>query len=53
MLKQPLIKTKEIKDYLPCYKGIISGHRSAVIKNLKTGNYYRLKRCGNDELGFN
>ena len=53
MLKQPLIKTKEIKDYLPCYKGILSGHRSAVIKDPKTGNYYRLKGCGNDEIGFN
>ena len=52
ILTQPLIKAKEIKDY-PCYKCIISGHRSAVIKDPKTGIYYRLKGCGNDELGFN
>ena len=52
ILSQPLIKAKEIKDY-PCIKCIISGHRSAVIKNPKTGIYYRLKGCGNDELGFN
>ena len=53
MLSQPLIKTKEIKDYIPCYKCIVSGHRSAIIKDQKTGKYYRLKGCGNDELGFN
>ena len=53
LLNQPLIKTKEIKDYSPCYKSIVSGHRSAVIKDPKTGIYYRLKGCGNDELGFN
>ena len=52
ILSQPLIKAKEIKDY-PSYKCIISGHRSAVIKDPKTGVYYRLKGCGNDELGFN
>ena len=52
ILNQPLIKAKEIKDY-PYYKCIISGHRSAVIKDPKTGVYYRLKGCGNDELGFN
>ena len=52
ILSQPLIKAKEIKDY-PYYKCIISGHRSAVIKDPKTGVYYRLKGCGNDELGFN
>ena len=52
ILSQPLIKAKEIKDY-PYYKCIISGHRSAVIKDPKTGIYYRLKGCGNDELGFN
>ena len=52
ILCQPLIKAKEIKNY-PCYKCIISGHRSAVIKDPKTGIYYRLKGCGNDELGFN
>ena len=52
ILSQPLIKAKEIKDY-PCYKCIVSGHRSAVIKDPKTGVYYRLKGCGNDELGFN
>ena len=53
ILNQPLIKCKEIKDYSPCYKCIVSGHRSAVIKDPKTGYYYRLKGCGNDELGFN
>ena len=53
LLNQPLIKTKEIKDYTPCFKCIQSGHRSAVIKDPKTGIYYRLKGCGNDELGFN
>ena len=52
ILSQPLIKAKELKDY-PSYKCIISGHRSAVIKDPKTGIYYRLKGCGNDELGFN
>ena len=52
ILKQPLIKAKEIKDY-PCLKCIVSGHRSAVIKDPKSGEYYRLKGCGNDELGFN
>ena len=52
ILSQPLIKAKEIKDY-PYYKCIISGHRSAVIKDPKTCVYYRLKGCGNDELGFN
>ena len=52
ILSQPLIKAKELKDY-PSYKCIISGHRSAVIKDPKTGVYYRLKGCGNDELGFN
>ena len=52
ILSQPLIKSKEIKDY-PGYKCIISGHRSALIKDPKTGIYYRLKGCGNDELGFN
>ena len=52
-LNQPLIKTKEIKDYIPCFKCIQSGHRSAVIKDPKTGIYYRLKGCGNDDLGFN
>jgi hypothetical protein len=52
ILKQPLIKAKEIKDY-PGFKCIISGHRSALIKDPKTGIFYRLKGCGNDELGFN
>ena len=52
ILSQPLIKGKEIKDY-PGYKCIISGHRSALIKDPKDGHYYRLKGCGNDELGFN
>lgn len=52
ILSQPLIKAKEIKDY-PGYKCIISGHRSALIKDPKTGIFYRLKGCGNDELGFN
>ena len=52
ILRQPLIKAKEIKDY-PCYKCIISGHRSALIKDPKSGIYYRLKGCGNDEKGFN
>ena len=53
ILNQPLIKTKEIKNYSPYYKCIVSGHRSAIIKDPKTGKYYRLKGCGNDELGFN
>ena len=53
ILTQPLIKCKEIKNYTPCYKCIISGHRSAIVKDQKTGIYYRLKGCGNDELGFN
>ena len=52
-LNQPLIKSKEIKNYSPCYKCILSGHRSAVIKDPKTGIFYRLKGCGNEELGFN
>ena len=52
ILSQPLIKAKEVKDY-PYYKCIISGHRSALIKDPKTGIYYRLKGCGNDEVGFN
>ncbi len=52
ILGQPLIKAKEIKDY-PGFKCIISGHRSALIKDPKTGIFYRLKGCGNDELGFN
>ena len=52
ILKQPLIKAKEIKDY-PGYKCIISGHRSALIKDPKSGIFYRLKGCGNDEKGFN
>jgi len=52
-LKQPLIKSKEIKNYPLNYKCIASGHRSALIKDPKTGFYYRLKGCGNDELGFN
>ena len=52
ILGQPLIKAKEIKDY-PGYKCIISGHRSALIKDPKTGIFYRLKGCGNDERGFN
>ena len=52
ILSQPLIKAKEIKDY-PGFKCIISGHRSALIKDPKTGIFYRLKGCGNDELGFN
>ena len=52
ILSQPLIKAKEIKDY-PCLKCIVSGHRSALIKDPKSGIYYRLKGCGNDELGFN
>ena len=52
ILSQPLIKAKEIKDY-PYIKCILSGHRSAVIKDPKSGIYYRLKGCGNDELGFN
>ena len=53
ILNQQLIKTKEIKDYSPCYLGLMSGHRSALIKDLKTGIYYRLKGCGNNEKGFN
>ena len=53
IFNQPLIKSKEIKDYSPSYKCIISGHRSALIKDPKTGKFYRLKGCGNDELGFN
>ena len=53
ILNQPLIKAKEIKDYTKYYKCIVSGHRSAIIKDPKTGIYYRLKGCGNDELGFN
>ena len=52
ILSQPLIKGKEIKDY-PYYKCILSGHRSALIKDPKSGVYYRLKGCGNDEVGFN
>ena len=52
ILSQPLIKAKEIKNY-PGLKCIISGHRSALIKDPKTGIFYRLKGCGNDELGFN
>ena len=52
-LNQPLIKSKEIKNYSKYYKCIISGHRSALIKDPKTGYYYRLKWCGNEELGFN
>ena len=52
ILSQVLIKAKEIKDY-PGYKCIISGHRSALIKDPKKGIYYRLKGCGKDELGFN
>ena len=52
-LNQPLIKTKEIKNYSPCFKCIASGHRSAVIKDPKTGIFYRLKGCGNEEIGFN
>lgn len=52
IFSQPLIKAKEIKDY-PYIKCIVSGHRSAVIKDPKSGIYYRLKGCGNDELGFN
>ena len=53
IFSQPLIKSKEIKDYSPCYKCIISGHRSALVKDPKTGKFYRLKGCGNDEVGFN
>ena len=53
IFNQPLIKSKEIKDYSPTYNCIISGHRSALIKDPKTGKFYRLKGCGNDELGFN
>ncbi len=53
LLSQPLIKCKEIKDYTPVFKCMQSGHRSAIIKDPKTGLYYRLKGCGNDELGFN
>jgi hypothetical protein len=52
-LSQPFIKCKEIKDYTPCLKCMQSGHRSAIVKDPKTGYYYRLKGCGNDELGFN
>ena len=52
-LNEPLIKTKKIKNYTPYYQCIISGHRSALIKDPKTGIYYRLKGCGNDEIGFN
>ena len=52
-LNQPLIKTKEIKNYSNYYKCVTSGHRSALIKDDKTGYYYRLKGCGNEELGFN
>ena len=52
ILSQSLIKAKEIKNY-PGFKCIISGHRSALIKDPKTGIFYRLKGCGNDELGFN
>ena len=52
-LNQALIKTKEIKNYSPCFKCITSGHRSAVIKDPKTGIFYRLKGCGNEEIGFN
>ena len=52
ILSQPLIKAKEIKNY-PGLKCIISGHRSALIKDPKTRAFYRLKGCGNDELGFN
>jgi len=52
ILKQPLIKAKEIKDY-PGFKCIISGHRSALIKDPKSGIFYRLKGCGNDDKGFN
>jgi len=53
LLNQPMIKAKEIKGYSPWYKSIVSGHRSAIIKDSKTGLYYRLKGCGNDEIGFN
>ena len=53
LLSLPLIKCKEIKDYTPVFKCMQSGHRSAIIKDPKTGLYYRLKGCGNDELGFN
>ena len=52
-LNQPLIKSKEIKNYTPCYKCILSGHRSAIIKDPKSGNFYRLKGCGNEDIGFN
>lgn len=33
------------------YSGIASGHRSAIIKG-KSGEFYRLKGCGNDLEGF-
>ena len=53
ILNQPMIKCKEIKNYTPFLQCIVSGHRSAVVKDPKTGIYYRLKGCGNDEIGFN
>ena len=52
-LNQPLIKSKQINNYSNYFKCILSGHRSALIKDPKTGYYYRLKGCGNEELGFN
>ena len=53
ILNQPMIKCKEIQNYPSVLKCIVSGHRSAVVKDPKTGIYYRLKGCGNDEIGFN
>ena len=51
--EHPLIKSKKIENLIPFYKVIVSGHRSAIIKDEKTRNFYRLKGCGNDEIGFN
>ena len=53
IFNQPMIKCKEIKNYTHFLKCALSGHRSAIVKDPKTGIYYRLKGCGNDEIGFN
>jgi len=53
MLVVPLIKlpTSSEDAKVVSYPGIMSGHRSAVMKG-KSGEFYRLKGCGNDLEGF-
>ena len=50
--KNCFLKYKDNMNIPGSITAIKSGHRSAIIKG-NSGNYYKFKGCGNDDLGFN